>query len=114
MNASFREIFDNVPLGTIVAFSDGTPRPPDRFKRKLSDWENRNGKGRLVSKKGAEDRSRNWDVDRFTLNTANYGSDGLIALARSYALQRVPIAEAFKRASEFCRNRRVAAEGESE
>lgn len=43
MNA--KELFDLAPLGAFVKFSDGTPRPPDRFKRKLRSWVNNNNWG---------------------------------------------------------------------
>jgi hypothetical protein len=29
-------IYDLAPLGAIVRFSDGSPRPPDRHRKKLS------------------------------------------------------------------------------
>lgn len=79
MNESFRRIFASVALGTIVAFSDGTPRPPERHNKKLSDWKNRNGTGRLVCKRASEG-VKSWDKDRITLNTGNYGGDGFIAV----------------------------------
>lgn len=45
-------INDSAPLGALIRYSDGTARPPARFRKKLSAWESRNGAGRLV-KKGA-------------------------------------------------------------
>lgn len=45
-----RKIMDTAPLGALIRFSDGTPRPPARFKNKLSAWETKNGTGRLVEK----------------------------------------------------------------
>ena len=35
-------IYDLIPLGAIIRFSDGTPRPPDRHRKKLAAWEHRN------------------------------------------------------------------------
>ena len=43
-------IYDHAPLGAIIRYSDGTPRPPERHRRKLQAWENRNNTGRLVKK----------------------------------------------------------------
>jgi hypothetical protein len=43
-------IFDLVPLGAIVRFFDGTPRPPERHRKKLAAWEYRNSGGRLIRK----------------------------------------------------------------
>lgn len=36
--ATAREILDDVPLGAFIAYSDGSPQPPARFKNKLSAW----------------------------------------------------------------------------
>ena len=44
------EIFKKARLGDIVRYSDGTPRPPERFVKKLATWKNNNGSGRLVRK----------------------------------------------------------------
>lgn len=52
---SGENIFNNAPLGSIISWSDNTPRPPDRHKKKLALWKNNNGQGRLINKK----RSRN-------------------------------------------------------
>ncbi|RNJ41439.1 hypothetical protein B5V01_00005 [Mesorhizobium erdmanii] len=32
-------IYDLVPLGSIVNYSDGSPRPPERHRKKLAAWE---------------------------------------------------------------------------
>lgn len=37
MSASL--IYDVVPLGSVVEFYDDTPRPPDRFTKKLAVWQ---------------------------------------------------------------------------
>lgn len=79
MNDSFNRIFATVPLGSIVAFSDGTERPPERFKRKLRDWQRDNGAGRLVAKKASEGRGE-WDRDSVTLHLGDYGGGGTIVL----------------------------------
>ena len=36
---SAQSIYVSAPLGSIIRYSDGTPRPPARFKRKLAAWE---------------------------------------------------------------------------
>lgn len=41
-------ILDVTP-GCIVAWSSDTPRPPERFKNKLSAWERDNGSGRVIA-----------------------------------------------------------------
>ena len=47
---SAHHIYDNAPLGSLVRYSDGTPKPPERFIKKLAAWQNRNGVARLVKK----------------------------------------------------------------
>lgn len=47
---SAKAIYDTAPLGAIIRFSDGRPRPPARFARKLAAWERSNGVGRLTRK----------------------------------------------------------------
>lgn len=37
-----------LPVGTRVEVRDGTPRPPERFKRKLEAWKNHNYEGFVV------------------------------------------------------------------
>lgn len=66
MNA--KELHALAPLGAYVAFSDGTPRPPDRFKIKLRLWERTNGAGYFV---GADpgDPSKSYARPNFTLRT---------------------------------------------
>lgn len=39
---SAHTIFDNAPIGSIVAWSDGTPQPPTRFRKKLAAWQSSN------------------------------------------------------------------------
>src|SRR6266704_6750722 len=47
---SAKAIYDAAPLGALIRFSDGTPRPPSRFTKKLAAWERSNGVGRLIRK----------------------------------------------------------------
>lgn len=84
MSDTARMIYAEAPLGSLVAFADGAPRPPDRFRRKLRAWENHNGRGRLVA------RARAWrdgGPDTFTLHLADYESQGvkIIILNCTYA-----------------------------
>jgi hypothetical protein len=43
-------ISDNAPLGALIRYADGRPKPPARFTKKLTAWERSNGMGRLVKK----------------------------------------------------------------
>jgi hypothetical protein len=46
-------IIANAPLGAIISFADGTPRPISRYRRKLAEWITRNDRGRLIRKEPA-------------------------------------------------------------
>lgn len=63
-----KELFALAPFGAIVAFSDGTPRPPDRFTKKLSAWKSQNDAGVFVGRSHGKGAGA-WDVDHFTLRT---------------------------------------------
>jgi hypothetical protein len=77
---SAQSIYDFVPLGSIVRYSDGTPRPPDRHRSKLSAWEDRNNGGRLVRKE-PEHRVGNTIIPAsITLHKGDYGSREVIVL----------------------------------
>ena len=43
-------IYDLVPLGSTLTYSDRSPRPPERHRKKLAAWETRNSGGRLIRK----------------------------------------------------------------
>lgn len=68
-----RHIIADEPLGAIIRFSDGTPRPSERFRRKLSDWITRNNKGRLIRKDPAFDRGSYHYSGGFGLLIGDYG-----------------------------------------
>jgi hypothetical protein len=73
-------IYDLVPLGSIVTYSDGTPRPPDRHRKKRATWENNNSGGRLIRKR-AETRIGSTTLPAsITLHKGDYGSQGTIVL----------------------------------
>ncbi|MHC4046761.1 hypothetical protein [Bradyrhizobium sp. 23AC] len=73
-------IYDLVPLGAIIRFSDGTPRPPERHRKKLAAWEHRNSGGRLIRKE-AERRGGNTVIGAtITLHVGDYGGGGVVVL----------------------------------
>lgn len=86
MSASL--IYDLAPIGSIVAWSDGTPRPPERFKKKLAAWQTRNSKGRLIRKEGPRQSGNYTSPGYFTLHEADFGSRNTIVMRihRSFGL----------------------------
>ncbi|MBX9827958.1 MAG: hypothetical protein K2Y27_23555 [Xanthobacteraceae bacterium] len=77
---SARSIFDNAPLGAIVRYSDGAPRPPARFTKKLAAWENANNGGRLVRKTPTRTLGNYTSRASFTLHQGDYGNAGVVVL----------------------------------
>lgn len=77
---SAQHIFDAAPLGSLIRFSNGEPRPPERFTRKLRAWENDNGVGRLVERSPADVGERYASPASFALHLGNYGSQGTIIM----------------------------------
>ena len=77
---SAHTIFESAPIGAIVAWSDGTPRPPERHRRKRDAWTTNNSQGRLVRKQGDRDIGTLDPYASFTLHEADYGAGGVIAI----------------------------------
>lgn len=77
---SAHTIIDNAPIGSTVAWSDGTPRPPARFNKKLAAWRTSNSSGRLVRKQGGRGVGNVPRPACFTLHEADYGAGGVIAI----------------------------------
>jgi hypothetical protein len=77
---SAQYIFDTAPLGALIRFSDGTPKPPIRFTKKLAAWENNNAVGRLTAKSAASQMGSHMMPAAFALHMGDYGSNGVIIL----------------------------------
>lgn len=75
-----RHVFDHAPLGALIRFSDGTPRPPDRFRRKLQAWEHTNATGTLTAKRTGSDNL----PSTFTLLIGEITSKAGVTLATFY------------------------------
>ncbi|WP_027582176.1 hypothetical protein [Bradyrhizobium sp. Ai1a-2] len=86
---SAHTIFDNAPIGSIIAWSDGTPQPPARFRKKLAAWQSSNSKGRLIRKQGGRGVGNVSLSAFFTLHEADYGASGVIAIRvhRTFSLE---------------------------
>ncbi|WP_333824643.1 hypothetical protein [Pinisolibacter sp.] len=75
-----QRIFDLAPIGSIVAWSDGTPRPPERHTRKFDAWRSNNARGRLIAKQ-AERRLGTVAIPAgFTLHETDLASGGVIVM----------------------------------
>lgn len=77
---SAQTIFDNAPIGAIVAWSDGTPEPTARFNKKLAAWRTSNSSGRLIRKQDARGVGNIALSASFTLHEADFGAGGVIAI----------------------------------
>jgi hypothetical protein len=86
---SAHTIIDNAPIGSIVAWSDGTPQPPARFNKKLAAWRTNNSSGRLIRKQGGRGIECMSRSPCFTLHEADYGAGGVIAIRvhRTFSLE---------------------------
>jgi hypothetical protein len=82
-------IYDSAPLGSVIRYSDGTPKPPARFTRKVSAWETRNGSGRLVKKEPPRTRATYSSPAYFTLHEGDFGQAGTIVVSvrRTYCVE---------------------------
>ncbi len=77
---SAQSIYDHAPIGVLIRYSDGTPRPPQRFKNKLAAWENNNNVGRLVRKAESHTVGNHTTPASFTLHQGDFGSAGVVVL----------------------------------
>ena len=77
---SAQQIFEHAALGSIIHYSDGTQRPPERHRRKLDAWEKRNNGGRLVRKQSQRRIGNSVLPACITLHKGDYGSGEFIVL----------------------------------
>lgn len=79
-------VFDIAPLGSLIAYANGEPKPPARFNKKLAAWERNNGVGRLVRKEPMRERPTYTSPPCFTLHEGNFGQAGiiLVTIMRTY------------------------------
>lgn len=77
---SAHTIFDNASIGSLIAWSDGTPQPPARFNKKLAAWRTSNSSGRLVRKQAGRGDGNIPRPACFTLHEGDYGAGGVIAI----------------------------------
>jgi hypothetical protein len=75
-----QRIFDLAPIGSIVAWSDGTSRPPERHKRKIDTWRANNARGRLIAKQEERRLGTVAIPASFTLHETDLASGGVIVM----------------------------------
>ena len=74
---SAKTIIDTAALGALIRYTDGNPKPPARFTKKLAAWERSNGVGRLVKKELPRPYPTWTAPASFTLHEGNFSSDGV-------------------------------------
>lgn len=52
-------VYENAPLGSLIRFSDGTPKPSDEVASEFKTWRKRNGTG-LLAKREPSPELRSW------------------------------------------------------
>jgi hypothetical protein len=75
---SAHNVYDKAPLGSLIRYSDGTPKPRARFNKKLAAWQNRNGVARLVKKEPQRDRPTYTSPASITLHEGDFASGGVV------------------------------------
>lgn len=77
------------PIGSILKWSDGTPRPPERHRKKLSAWKTHNSSGRLIRKQDERAAGSIILPANVTLHEGDYGGDGVITIRinRTFSLE---------------------------
>ena len=86
---SAQYIYDTAPLGSLIRYSNGEPRPPERFRRKLAAWNNDNGTGRLVERYPGQATDNYSSPAQVMLHLATYGTLGVIVMTvrRAYSVE---------------------------
>lgn len=79
-------ILDIAPLGSLIQYDNGEPKPASRFTKKLAAWKQANGVGRLVRKEPARERPTYTSPPCFTLHEGDFGQRGviLVTITRTY------------------------------
>jgi hypothetical protein len=77
------------PIGSILQWSDGTPQPPERHRKKLSAWKTNNSSGRLIRKQDERTAGNIIQPANFTLHEGDFGGGGTITIRihRTFSLQ---------------------------
>lgn len=78
----------SAPIGSLIAWGDGTPRPPERHSKKLASWKTRNGSGRMIRKEDARTRGSYTAPASFALHEGDLGSSGtfVVTILRTFGI----------------------------
>ena len=71
-------IFETAPLGSLIRYRDGQPRPPERHRKKLAAWNGRNGVARFVKTEPARVRPTYTMPASITLREGDLTAGGVI------------------------------------
>jgi hypothetical protein len=77
---SAKAIYEGAPLGALIRFSNGQPKPPARFTRKVAAWERVNGVGRLIRKSPPLISGAYTGPATITLHEGDFASNGVVVL----------------------------------
>lgn len=86
---SAQQILALAPLGALIRYTDGKPKPPARFTKKLASWQRNNGCGRLVRKDpGRSGANGHIYPASITLHEGDFSSAGviLVVMHRTYSV----------------------------
>lgn len=67
-------------IGSIISWSDGQQRPPERHRRKVSAWKNNNSSGRLIRRQDERSAGNTTVPPSFTLHEGDFGGGGVITI----------------------------------
>ncbi|AVH45566.1 hypothetical protein [Agrobacterium tumefaciens] len=75
-------------IGSLISWSDGTPRPPERHSKKLAVWKMRNSSGRLIRKEDSRTLGNYTAPASFTLHEGDIGGRGtiVVTILRSFGV----------------------------
>jgi hypothetical protein len=77
------------PIGSILRWSDGTPRPSGRHRKKVSAWKTNNSNGRLIRKQDERAAGSIILPTHITLHEGDFGGGGAITIRihRTFSLE---------------------------
>lgn len=86
---SAQHMYETAPLGSLIRFSNGEPRPPARFTRKVKAWTAENGVGRLIERRPEYLRPTDRSPAGFCLPLDDRASAGIITIVvrRHYSVE---------------------------